>query len=278
LAICIFFHVKFRIVLLWISRFLDHTTTWCHYFYYNRFIMSSSDSKASSTSDVSSTELLGTIAIKGHPKRRRMMTNKELTGAARKKPRTQLLHDPKPPVKSSMIDPSVAMLAQSDDDSLEEGQKGSKLPSSTPASVAGLIQRPPVPPRLTSTISSEVEDLAGFPRVTDVPAFLSRSYESDSGDEATKWPQQSGSQRIMSIPRPPGQHGHEGIETTDSAALSDASETLIEPLLVPHSVLEDLGVNDGRKKRRGKNKVSTQPKVKLPKDRKATNPKTVKPP
>eukprot|EP00978_Attheya_sp_CCMP212_P036901 scaffold170582_cov28-Attheya_sp.AAC.1 len=55
---------------------------------------------------------------------------------------------------------------------------------------------------------------------------LPRSYESDSGDEdvlVTKWPQQSGSQSIMSIPHPPGQHGHEGIETTDSAAfLADA--------------------------------------------------------
>jgi hypothetical protein len=91
--------------------------------------MSSTDSKASSSSDVSSTEILGTIAIKGHQKRRRMMTNKELTGAARKKTRTQLLQDPKPTVKSSMIDPSVARLAQSDDDSLEEDHKVSNHPS-----------------------------------------------------------------------------------------------------------------------------------------------------
>ena len=350
--------------------------------------MSSTDSKASSASDVSSTEILGTIAIKGHQKRRRMMTNKELTGAARKKTRTQLVQDPKPTVKSSMIDPSVARLAQSDDDSLEEGHKVSNLPSSKPLSMAGLIQRPPAPPRLRSTNSSEAVDLAGLPRVTDVPAFLSktpssktvgveltmqsikapmrasveltmqsikaprrasrprkpprkqlmhnpripiimataddsppsikspkdaskhsplddddgmenkppkksscrppldalpRTYESDSGDEDVldmKWPQQRGSQRIMPMPYSPGQKSSKGIETTDSAALADAAETLTEPLLIPHSVVEDLGVNDGKKKRRGrgKNKVSTEPKEKVPKEKKANNPKTVKPP
>ena len=229
---------------------------------------------------------------------------------------------------------------QSDDDSLEEGHKVSNLPSSKPLSMAGLIQRPPAPPRLRSTNSSEAVDLAGLPRVTDVPAFLSktpssktvgveltmqsikapmrasveltmqsikaprrasrprkpprkqlmhnpripiimataddsppsiespkdaskhsplddddgmenkppkqsscrppldalpRTYESDSGDEDVldmKWPQQRGSQRIMPMPYSPGQQSSKGIETTDSAALADAVETLTEPLLI----------------------------------------------
>ena len=148
--------------------------------------MSSPASKASGSDD-SSVDLLGTTAVKGHSKRRRMMTSTEVAAAAslstgslkdtRKKPRRQLSRNPTPPIKQSAIDPSIAKLAQSDEESLtslDDRDKASNLsPSMSSKTVA--VRRHPTPPRLTSTISSHVEALAGPPRVTDPIAFVAWS-------------------------------------------------------------------------------------------------------